>query len=151
MTALTTLLATFAWCVASAVVPVINSELYLLAVAAAVPRALAVPLIVAATLGQMVGKSLMYFAGRGVLRLPGGRMKRIVGEVDRRYQGHAGLGAGIILLSASLGFPPFYIVAVACGLVRVPFARFLLLGAIGRFARFAAVVLGGQLAGGWWA
>ena len=153
MTALIAFLTTFGVCAFSAVVPLVNAEIYLLAASALAPRELALPLIIAAATGQMLGKSLMYFAGVGALRLPSERLRRTVARVEARYRaagtGGASLGGGIILLSAVVGLPPFYIVSIACGLFRIPFAQFFLLGLLGRLVRFAVIVLAPQAYKAW--
>ncbi len=153
MTAVLAFLTTFGVCALSAVVPVVNSEIYLLAASALAPPELAVPLIVAAASGQMLGKSIMYFAGVGALRLPSERLRRMVARVEQRYRtagkGGATLGGGIILLSAVVGLPPFYVVSIACGLFRIPFMQFLLLGTLGRLVRFTVIVLAPQAYKAW--
>lgn len=45
----------------------------------------------------------------------------------------------LCLVSAALGLPPFAVVAVLLGRFRMPVGRFLLLGSLGRLARFACV------------
>jgi membrane protein YqaA with SNARE-associated domain len=146
---LATFLGTFGYCFLSALIPVLNAEIYLLGASALVPPALAPVLIVSAALGQMVGKSLLYFAGRGALKLPAGRLRTMVDGVHRKYdQGGAAapaLGATVVLVSAGTGIPPFYVVTVACGIFRVPFVNFLLLGFVGMLGRFSVVVLAPQL------
>src|SRR5687768_15398152 len=153
MTALVAFLTTFVVCAFSAVVPVVNSEIYLLAASAMAPREFAIPLILAAASGQMLGKSIMYFAGVGALSLPGERLRRMVAQVEARYRaagtGGATLGGGVILLSAVVGLPPFYVVSVACGLFRIPFAQFFVLGLFGRLVRFALIVLAPQAWKAW--
>lgn len=153
MTPLITFLTTFGVCAFSAIVPLVNAELYLLAASALAPRELAVPLIIAAAFGQMLGKSVMYFVGVGALRLPSERLKRAVAKAEHRYRsagtGGATLGGGVILLSAVVGLPPFYVVSVACGLLRVPFAQFLILGVLGRLVRFSVIVLAPQAWKAW--
>jgi membrane protein YqaA with SNARE-associated domain len=141
-------LATFAWCLASAFIPVVNAELYLLAASAAAPRAFVAPLVVAAALGQMVGKTAMYFAGRGALRLPGKRVNRALAEIQAKFRGHRAIGSALLFTSAAAGLPPFYVVSVACGVLRVELARFVALGLAGRLLRFALIVLGPQLVKG---
>lgn len=153
MNATLAFLTTFGVCAFSAVVPLVNAELYLLAASALAPRELAVPLILAAAFGQMAGKSLMYLAGVGALKLPGERLRRVVAQADARYHraatGGATLGGGVILLSAIVGLPPFYIVSVACGLLRIPFMQFLVLGLAGRLVRFTVIVLAPQFWKAW--
>ncbi|HYR06263.1 MAG TPA: hypothetical protein VEQ60_00750, partial [Longimicrobium sp.] len=75
MSLLAVWLTTLGVAVASAVIPVINIELYLLGAAALAPAAMAVPLVLAATIGQMAGKVLMYFAATGAVKLPGKRLQ----------------------------------------------------------------------------
>jgi membrane protein YqaA with SNARE-associated domain len=136
---------TFAYCVLSGLIPFVNAELYLLAASAAAPRELAIPLVLAATAGQMTAKACMYGAGRGVVRLPGERMKRWVVEAENRARDKPVTGGGVVFLSAASGLPPFYVVSIACGVLRFRFGLFLLLGFLGRFIRFGAVVLGPQI------
>jgi membrane protein YqaA with SNARE-associated domain len=131
--------------VVSGLVPFVNAELYLLAASAAAPREMAIPLVLAATLGQMTAKALMYGAGRGVVRIPGERMKRWIADAEAWARNRKNTGGGLVFVSAASGFPPFYFVSIACGMVRVPLAQFLALGFLGRFIRFGVVVLFPQL------
>lgn len=153
MSVLLTILTTFGVCALSAVVPFVNAELYLIAASAMSPPAAIAPLIIAGALGQMVGKALMYYAGVGALVLPSERLKRMVAQVEHKYRGAgaggATLGGGIIMFSATVGLPPFYIVAIACGLLRIPFAQFFVLGLLGRLVRFGIMVLAPQLVKAW--
>jgi membrane protein YqaA with SNARE-associated domain len=134
------ILGTFVYCIGSAVIPVMHAEAYLITVSALAPPALAWAMVFAATAGQMVGKVGMYWAGRGVLRLPSERMRRRLAAVRARYEDHRGVGNGLIFLSASSGLPPFYAIAVAAGMLRVPLRSFISFGTAGRFLRFAATV-----------
>jgi len=68
MTLLTLWATTFAVCVVGAIIPVVNTEIYLIAVSAMAPPEYVMPLVIAATIGQMVGKVAMYYAGRGFFR-----------------------------------------------------------------------------------
>ena len=131
----------FGAAVVSAVVPAVNAEVVLLAASAALPLRYAWVLVVAATLGQMVGKVAMFYGGRGVKFLQRGRLKAKVdalGELMRRRNGATGW---FVLTSAATGLPPFYIVSVASGLTGVPVTQFAVLGTLGRFIRFAVVVM----------
>jgi membrane protein YqaA with SNARE-associated domain len=135
------LVGTFAFCVLSGLVPFVNAEAYLLAAAAVAPASFVLPIVIAGTLGQMVAKVGMYGAGRGVLMLPGTRIQRWVDLAKSRYGSYQRIGGGLIFLSASSGFPPFYVVSIACGMLRTPLPAFIVLGTIGRFIRFGIVVL----------
>jgi len=138
------LVSTFGLCLLSGIVPAVNVELYLIAAAAASPGRLALPLILVATSGQMMAKSLLYLAGRRIGRLSVGFSDdRIRTFAERMRSGHA-IGHLALLGSAVTGLPPFYAVSIASGALRVSFARFLLLGSCGRCLRFSAVVLAPQ-------
>lgn len=125
--------------------PFVNAELYLLAASAAAPASMTLPLIIAATAGQMTAKVAMYGAGRGVVRLPGERMKRWVADAETWAQTRPNTGNGLVLVSAASGFPPFYFMSIACGMLKFRFLPFLALGFTGRFIRFAVVVLFPQI------
>jgi membrane protein YqaA with SNARE-associated domain len=113
----------------------------LIAASAALPQSYAIALILAATLGQMTGKSMMFFGGRGVKFLQRGRMKERIDEMGERMRRRNGAIGSMLFMSAAIGLPPFYLVSVASGLVGVAFAQFATIGFLGRFVRFSLVVL----------
>ena len=133
------LLSSFLVCMASAVVPLLNSEVYLILLSAAVPPGLLIPAVVVATLGHMVGKSVMFFSGRGLKRMSGERIQHRLAQVASRLERWRGTRGLFIFVSAAFGVPPFYLVAVAAGTLRLSFAEFLVAGFAGRLLRFAAV------------
>lgn len=143
------ILGTLGYCILSALIPVMNAEVYLLGASALLPRSLALPLVVAASAGQMIGKMVMYFAARGALRLPNARLQRAVATVHARYANRAAVDGPVLFSSAALGFPPFYIVTVAAGVLRIPVWRFLVVGLCGRLLRFGVIVLAPQLVREW--
>ena len=57
--------------------------------------------------------------------------------VDKALENKADV---LILLSAAVGFPPFYVVSFVAGALKNHFAKFLVAGLVGRSIRFAAVV-----------
>lgn len=69
-------LTTFVACLVGSFVPLVNTEIVVLAAAAAVPPGLLLPLAVIAAVAQMGGKSVLYLAGGGMLRLPVNRLTR---------------------------------------------------------------------------
>ena len=135
----------FGAAIVSAVVPAVNAELVLLAAAAALPPHYALVLAAAATLGQMVGKSGMFFGGRGVKFLQRGVMKEKIDEMGERMRRRNGAVGSLLFTSAATGLPPFYVVSVASGLIGISFVQFAVLGSLGRFVRFSVVVLFPQL------
>lgn len=133
-------LTTFAFSALSALVPVVNIEIYLLSAAALAPRAMAVPLVIAATVGAMAGKLVLYFAARGVVKLPGERLKRGLETARTQLEQRPRMGKLIYFASASAGIPPYYVMTVAAGAVRMNLPFFLVAGFAGRLIRFAFIV-----------
>lgn len=134
-------LTTFAYSILSALVPVVNAEVYLLAASALAGPGMAGGLVLAGTVGQMVGKVGLYYVGRGALRLPGGRLRAAAAGARARAEGRTGTGGLLLFSSAVLGLPPFYLTTLASGVLRVPLARFVVIGTAGRALRFGVVVL----------
>ena len=126
--------------VVSGLVPVLSTEAFLLALAVVAPPGTLVPAMLLTTLGQLLAKLLLYLAGRGSSSLPlversRGRLAALRARLEKRRAGVA----AVVFTSATLGFPPFYLVSVAAGSLRWPLARFLLVGGSGRLLRFAAI------------
>ncbi|HEY0017200.1 MAG TPA: hypothetical protein VGC13_12900 [Longimicrobium sp.] len=140
MSLLAVWLATAGVAVASAIIPVINIEIYLLGAAALAPQAMAVPLVLAATIGQMIGKVVMYFAGTGAVKLPGKRLQAALDGMHVTLRDRPRSGGALVFASAASGFPPFFIVTVAAGAARMNLAAFVVLGFLGRLVRFAVIV-----------
>lgn len=132
-------LGTFAFCVGSALIPVLHAEAYLVTASLIAPPELRWPLVIAATGGQMLGKIGMYYAGRGVRLIPGERMQRKIKLATARYSGRE-IGSSLVFVSASSGFPPFYLLSIAAGISTFPLRLFIIFGLAGRFIRFAVAV-----------
>lgn len=134
----------------SALVPVINIEAYL-AIREAVSEVDSLwTLALAAASGQMAGKLLWYQLGASSLTWGWVRRRaekpkaRARLEVWRaRTHQRPVVAGGLVLVSAFSGLPPFAVLAVLAGQLRMSLAIFLSLGLIGRWLRFAAV-LGGM-------
>jgi membrane protein YqaA with SNARE-associated domain len=146
MSLLAVWLTTFGVAVASAVIPVINIEIYLLGASALAPRAMVIPLIVAGTLGQVIGKIALYYAGAGALKLPGKRLQAALQKMNTQIQERPNTGGALVFVSALVGLPPYYLVTLAAGAAKMNLPMFLLISLIGRFIRFAIVVAIPQLA-----
>jgi len=131
--------AAFTGCMVGSVIPLIHTELLIFGMAALVPGAAALPLVLLATAGTMVGKTVLYYGGRGLVHLPIRRRARI-DKFIAEAEGRRGLADTVLFASAASGFPPFYVVTVASGAIRLPLFRFILWGTAGRLIRFTAVV-----------
>jgi membrane protein YqaA with SNARE-associated domain len=148
-------LSIFGASIASALLPLINIEA-ILAVTISQQEDHAVALVVAATVGQMVGKILWYWGAVEVERAPWVRRQldkpRARASLERwhaRAEGRPWFTAGLLFVSAFTGFPPYAVTAVLAGTLRVNFWIFLLTGLLGRGLRFWVVVVGASTFMGW--
>jgi membrane protein YqaA with SNARE-associated domain len=146
MSLLAVWLTTFGVAVLSAVIPVVNIEIYLLGASALAGREMVIPLIVAGTLGQVIGKIALYYAGTGALKLPGKRLQAALQKMNTQMQTRPRTGGALVFASATLGLPPFYLVTLAAGAAKMNLPMFLAVSLVGRLIRFAVVVAVPQLA-----
>lgn len=134
----------------SALVPVVNMELYLVGLLATQPH-LPWPLLgLAAAVGQMAGKLVYFYAGRGGSLL-GNRVRRNTerkwtrrwADLLQRFKDNCRQrpwwAGGVLLVSATSGLPPFAIIAVLAGTGGVGLLLFSWTGLLGRSVRFGAV------------
>ncbi len=143
-TSLTLALGAFALCLVlcflSAVFPFVNAEIVLLSLVAATHGwAGVLALVIAATVGQMGGKSVMYWLGRGAAAVPSERHRKTLERWRQRFERAPRAIVLFVMLSAFTGIPPFYVVSVLSGAFRTNFAAFVAAGAAGRFLRFALI------------
>lgn len=143
----------------SAVVPVINMEVYLGVVASQLPSgsagALTAAVAIAAALGQSLGKLVWYllaarsFESTWVQRkLAKGAWRTRFDVWHARIAGRPWLTAGVLLASSVVGIPPLLVIAVVAGSLRVPIAVFLPTVVVGRAVRFWCVLTGLAIAFG---
>lgn len=134
---------------ASALVPIVNIEAYLAVRAAVAGTGSLWLLSFSAAVGQMVGKLVWYRIG--VSSLGWGWVRRRVEKPRARARlelwrarthDRPVLAGTLVLVSAYGGLPPFAVLAVVAGQLRMAPALFLTLGLLGRWLRFATV-LGG--------
>lgn len=149
MSALEDLLAVLGVGVLSALLPLVNIEAYLgvRGAVADVDRLWLLGFV--AALGQMVGKVVWYYLGASALSWGWVRRKVETPKAQarletwrRRTHERPVVAGGLVLLSAFSGLPPFAVVAVVAGQLRMQLALFFTLGLVGRWLRFA-LVLGG--------
>ena len=157
-------LTSVAFGVVSAIVPVINAEVYVL-VSQVSAVAGVVPVAVGVGVGQTIGKCLLFY---GVRR---GRQFRFVREHRARARtrersrfgqrvhdaiqallrlvGTKRWGLPITLLAAVVGFPPLYAVALLAGATTMKLRYFAPVVLVGRVTRFLLVAYGVNLLP-WW-
>ncbi|WP_243793130.1 YqaA family protein [Saccharopolyspora gloriosae] len=148
------LLATaFGMSVASALIPVISVEIFVVGMVVKGPEVPWWLLALVVTIGQIGGKLLYYYAARGLIRLPRfmerksdpeqhqGRWAAWLERFRFSCQTRPVWTGGVLLLSATASLPPFLATCVIAGWARVPVSTFLVTGLVGRFARFAALAV----------
>ena len=140
----------FALTVASAVFPWMNAEIVVLALPAVARSPIALAgLVLVATAGQMTGKCLVYWAGRGSSALPSPRVARTIDDWRERMARRRSSPMALVFVSSAVGFPPFFVVTAMAGALKLNFPRFLLAGTAGRLLRFGALVCVPQIVVHW--
>ena len=132
---------TFVVCLVSGFVPLISAEGWLVVAAVAAPKSAAPLLILLSTLGQMTAKSVLYLAGRGVFRF---NLNKYQGKIDRASRKLKEWKTGtylFIFISSFTGLPPFFIISLLSGALKLNFKRFFIFGLAGRALRFSVFVL----------
>jgi membrane protein YqaA with SNARE-associated domain len=135
----------------SALVPLVNIEAYL-GVRGSVAAMGSVWLLgFAAALGQMLGKLVWYYLGASSLswrwvkrRVETPKAQARLERWRERTHERPVVAGGLVFVSAATGFPPFAILAVLAGQLRMSVWLFFSLGLVGRWLRFAAVLGGAQ-------
>jgi membrane protein YqaA with SNARE-associated domain len=138
-----TIASCFVVAIVSALLPWVNAELMLLAVAAPLTSVADLLVVVlAVTAGQVCGKSALYWiARRTSSNATNGRFGRAVDRWREACDTRQRSAQTMMMLSAVFGLPPFYVTTVAAGALRVGFDRFLMAAIVGRLLHFAAVAL----------
>lgn len=136
--------------VVSALLPWVNAEVLLLSFSTLVsfPHGLAA-LVLVGSGGQMTGKIVLYWAGRGTRRLQSSRVSAVLDRWRGRLEKHPSGPAVLIFTSASLGLPPFYAATLFAGAIQYRFGLFLLIGTLGRLVRFGVLLFAPHLVYQW--
>lgn len=142
--------------VASALLPLINIEA-VIALAATQGHAPGWLIVAASATGQMAGKLVWYYGGRELDRFAfvARRMRRpkASAALERwraRSEGRPWFTAGLLLASSTVGLPPYAVISVVAGALRVPLVVFLVTGLVGRLLRFWFVIGGATALASWW-
>jgi membrane protein YqaA with SNARE-associated domain len=142
-------LLTFGFGTVSAVIPIFNMEAYISVVYASTDQYPALALAFVGSLGQNLGKLVWYFASRGALDIPW--LKRQLGTPKRQaqferwreyVQGRPLMSGLLTFVSAAIGFPPFFAMAMVAGTLRMNVVVFFIAGLLGRTFFFWAWLLG---------
>ena len=138
----------FAASVASGLVPLVNAEVVVAAAAIAVPGSQVWLVVAVCTLGQMIAKAALYALARWLPRKLPARATRHLERAKEKTKRLEQAGWSLVLVSAIVGLPPFYVISLAAGVVRLNFAAFLVAGFAGRAIRFGILAYGAAAAGG---
>ncbi len=143
------LLGTFLFSVASALVPVLNVEIYLAALPNVEERAF--EFAVVAGTGQTLGKIIWFYAGIHSMKVSWLKRKMETEKWQasylkwhRRIVGRPVLAGTIVFVSAFSGFPPLAIIAVLAGSLRMNLPVFIGTTLVGRILRFWLVLEGAE-------
>jgi membrane protein YqaA with SNARE-associated domain len=147
-------LSMFGLSIASALLPFLPIEAFIIGGAAAMPgTAAAVSLGIAAGAGATVGKVIWYEAARrGVQsdwaqkKLAGSKIQPFYDRWSARMEGRPVFSGLLMLVSAFVGIPPLLAMAAVAGLLRVPMWVFLPTVFLGRSLRFGLLFLGADVA-----
>jgi membrane protein YqaA with SNARE-associated domain len=123
---------------ASALIPIINAELFLAGVVVVVGdvgHAIVLGALVA--FGQMLGKSVIYASMRGTSRFYDRHAGRVRAFVER--WGHR--PRLVMFASATASVPPYLLVAALAGVAKVRFREFFAIGLAGRTLRFVTIAV----------
>ncbi|RCV51939.1 VTT domain-containing protein [Marinitenerispora sediminis] len=139
----------------SALLPFVNIELYLVGAAALLDDGALVAMAVAAGAGQTIGKIVYYYLGRGALDVPWlrrraerpNRWTRRIAAWRERAERRPVWAAGLVAVSSFSSVPPFMVVSVLAGTIRMPLAWFVVITMVTRTARFVLLVYVPDLAG----
>lgn len=127
---------TVLYCFVGAIIPVFNTEAYLVAVAVFLGVELRLPLILFAAFGQMLGKGLIFYSGRGILHLPLRKYDDKLEKIRIRFEKWKNKPDIFLFISASSSIPPFYFVSIFYGMLKYNYFRYMLFGILGFALRF---------------
>lgn len=144
------LLATMGTAAVGSVLPFVNIEVYLLGVLSTVPGLVWWPMALAATVGQMAGKTLFFLAGQGSFTLTsrlrrlteakrGSRWARWLDTFHQRCQEQPWWGLTMLFIGAIAGIPPFTVMCFISGAAGIRLIGFLTISMIGRAIHFLLV------------
>lgn len=133
---------TYIVCLLSGLIFFLNAELFLVGlVRLTVDRAEQLPwIVVAAAVGQMTAKTVLYYTGQNLLKLSSGRYREKVEKVRAKIDQWKNKPYLIFGVSSIVGLPPFYLTVLAAGAMRIRLQPFLAIGLAGRLVRFTILV-----------
>lgn len=132
----------------SAIIPVFNMEAF---IAVAYAQSSQHPLLLSfvGSLGQNIGKLVWFYVCRGALDIPWLQKRIDTPKRQAQYEKWSGyvhgrpiMSGALTFLSAAVGFPPFFAMAMIAGALRMNAAVFFLAGLVGRTLFFWVLLTG---------
>jgi membrane protein YqaA with SNARE-associated domain len=121
------------------IVPIGLAEVFALAIGAVRPPGLALAMLGVFTATHVGAKLLWYWLGTLSDRVTHAKSRALIERGRAVLDRHPAYGAGVLAASAVASIPPFHLAAIAAGIARYPFVRFVLLCLAGRAVRFGAI------------
>ena len=138
------LLLTFGFGAVSAIIPLFNMEAYISLLYANSPDRSALLIAFVGSLGQNVGKLVWYYICRGALDIPWLKRRMDTPRRQASYEKWRDFvqGRPLTFVSAAVGFPPFFAMAMVAGTLRMNVVVFFVAGLLGRTLFFWAWLTG---------
>jgi len=131
---------TFLVCLIGGIVPVVNTEAYLIAISIFFGKETAfLPVVLIASATHIIAKILIYLTGKGVLKLPLKKYEKRVEQVTERLERWKASPMLFIFISAGTSLPSFYLVSLTAGAIRYNLTRYIISGTLGLIFRYTMV------------
>jgi len=130
------------------ILPWINGEVVVAGAALLTPQSGLPVLVVACAVAQMSAKAVLYGVIRWMPERMPARARQLTSRIEA-YRKRRGLLVLAVFSGSAVALPPFYLVTMACGMLRVPFPLFVIAGLAGTISRygFLAWIAAGLAAG----
>jgi membrane protein YqaA with SNARE-associated domain len=120
---------------AGGIFPWINGEVVVAGAALLTPQSGLPALVLACAAAQMSAKAILYGVIRWVPERMPARVRKFADRVEV-FRQRRGLLVLAVFSGSAVALPPFYMVTLACGMLRVPFALFAIAGLAGTISRY---------------
>lgn len=142
-------LGTLGYAILSSLVPIFNVEIYLVAIATQIPPGLAIPVAVAAGVGQALGKVVWYYGSLKSMELPWmrkrmhtERWKRSFDKWQGRVHDRPWAAGAFMFISALVGVPPLLVMGAVAGALRMNMVMFMTTIIVGRSIQSWVILAG---------
>jgi membrane protein YqaA with SNARE-associated domain len=124
---------------AGGILPWISSEVVILGAALVLPATQLPLLVLLCAIGQVAGKSVMYGLTRWAPDKLPARAQAMLAKTERWREHRVLLGGGV-LSGALVSVPPFFLVTLAAGALRLSYPVFLTAAFLGTLGRYGTII-----------